>query len=898
MKKIIFHNLSVKEVVKILDSDSRKGLSEAEVLKNQKKFGKNLLPEEKPLSKIKLFLEQFKSPLIYILLIAGIVTVILKEYTDSIVIFGAVILNTIVGFFQENKASNTLRELKKVIKIKAEVQREGNLKIIDSKELVSGDIFILGAGDKVPADGRIIEAENLKINEMALTGEWLPASKRTDFLPEETPLADRDNMVYMGTIVEAGKAKVVVTEIGFKSEIGEIAKMVKETKEEKTPLQKKLAHFSKIVGIIITIICLGIFIEGMVGGGEFEEMFTTAVAIAVAAIPEGLPVAMTVILGLGMQRILRKKGLVRHLLAAETLGSTNVICSDKTCTLTEGRMRVTQILTGKELLGTVSKEFSQKRFWEFWKKEEERDNKFLALKIASLANESFVENPKDFMKEWIIRGRPTDKALFLAGVQAGVNPIELQKKFPKIGEIPFNSERKFLARVFKLSEKEKVFYVCGAPEKLLERASHLQIDENLEKVSPEKLEKIKSELENLTKKGLRVVAVAYKKIKYQESNIKNLEDEINDLVFVGLITLKDPIRKEVREAISTCREAGMRTVIITGDHKLTARAVAEELGMKIKEENIIEGKDLDKMTDTDLLNRVKQIKIYARTEPRQKTRIVKAWQDKEKVVAMIGDGINDAPAIKKADIGVAPGSGTDVAKEASDLILLTDSFSIIVAAIEEGRAIIDNIRKVITYLLSDSFSEIILIGVSIAVGFPLPVTAVQILWVNLIEDGLPSMALAFEPKEKDLMKRKPEPRELPLLTREMKFIIFIIGLITDFLLLGLFFWLMSYSGYIISHIRTIIFASLSIDSIFYVFSCKSLRRNLWHINPFSNKLLVMATGIGILMLILAIYLPVFQTLLKTVPLGFNDWLIVLGIGISEVILIEATKWYFISRHEV
>ena len=497
MKKIIFHNLSVKEVVKILDSDSRKGLSEAEVLKNQKKFGKNLLPEEKPLSKIKLFLEQFKSPLIYILLIAGIVTVILREYTDSIVIFGAVILNTIVGFFQENKASNTLRELKKVIKIKAEVQREGNLKIIDSKELVSGDIFILGAGDKVPADGRIIEAENLKINEMALTGEWLPASKRTDFLPEETPLADRDNMVYMGTIVEAGKAKVVVTEIGFKSEIGEIAKMVKETKEEKTPLQKKLAHFSKIVGIIITIICLGIFIEGMVGGGEFEEMFTTAVAIAVAAIPEGLPVAMTVILGLGMQRILRKKGLVRHLLAAETLGSTNVICSDKTCTLTEGRMRVTQILTGKELLGTVSKEFSQKRFWEFWKKEEERDNKFLALKIASLANESFVENPKDFMKEWIIRGRPTDKALFLAGVQAGVNPIELQKKFPKIGEIPFNSERKFLARVFKLSEKEKVFYVCGAPEKLLERASHLQIDENLEKVSPEKLEKIKSELEKL-----------------------------------------------------------------------------------------------------------------------------------------------------------------------------------------------------------------------------------------------------------------------------------------------------------------------------------------------------------------------------------------------------------------
>ena len=864
-----WHNLSLKEVVKILNSDIEKGLSENEVLKRRKKIGKNLFPKEKPPSKLRLLLEQFRSPLIYILMIAGVITIILKEYTDSIVIFGAVILNTIVGFFQENKASKTLRELKKVIKIKAEVQREGNLKIIDSTELVPGDIFILNPGDKVPADGRIILAENLKINEMALTGEWLAAEKHVELLPKETPLADRDNMVYMGTIVEDGKAKVVVTGIGLKSELGKIVKIVKETKEEKTPLQKKLAHFSKIVGLIIAVICFGIFIEGMVGGGEFKEMFTISVAVAVAAIPEGLPVALTVILALGMQRILKKRGLVKHLLSAETLGSTSVIATDKTCTLTEGKMRVTQVLTGKELL------------------EKETELRLLALKIATLCNEAFIENPDDIMEKWIVQGRPTDKALLLAGIQAGINKKELEKLTPKITELSFNPVNKYLARLFKLSKNKQILYVSGAPEKLLE----------ISKLTPERLEKIKIKLENLTKKGLRVVAIAYKEVKSQKSKVKNLEELCNDLVFVGLITLKDPVRKGVKEAIKICQEAGMEPIIITGDHKLTARAVAEELGMDIKKENIIEGKDLDKMTDVDLVKIVKKIKIYARTEPRHKIRIVKAWQNKGEVVAMVGDGINDTPALKKADIGIAPGSGTDVAKETSDLILLTDSFNIIVSAVEEGRAIIDNVRKVMTYLLSDSFTEVILIAVSIAFGFPLPITAAQILWVNLIEDGLPDLALTFEPKEKDLMRRKPESHDVPLLTREMKTIIFIIGLITDLMLLGLFFWLWKLNHNII-YVRTMIFACLSIDSLFYVFSCKSLRRNLWHINPFSNKILLAAVAIGILMLVLAIYLPLFQTLLKTVSLGFNDWLIILSMGISELILIEATKWYFISRHEV
>jgi len=859
VEKILWHNLDWKAVVKLLYSDVEKGLTLKEVVNRQRKFGKNSLPEEKPLSKLRIFLEQFRSPLIYILVIAGVVTFILEEYTDSLVIFMAVFLNTIVGFFQENKTSQTLRTLKKVVKHEAEVVRDGNIKVIDSTELVPGDIIILNPGSKVPADGRIIECQNLKINEMALTGEWLPAKKISDVLPQDTPLADRDNMVYMGTVVEDGRAKGVITAAGIQTEIGEVATIIKETKEEKTPYQKKLAHFSKIVGIIIGVICFGIFIEGMATGGKFVEMFIMAVAIAVAAIPEGLPVAMTVILALGMQRILKKKGLIRKLASAETLGGTSIIATDKTATLTEGKMKVSDVIAFKGA-------------------------KFLCLKAVALTSEAFIENPDEPKEKWILRGRPTDKALLVAGIEAG---IDRKKKFEKkkIAELPFNPINKFSAALYEENDGQ-ILYICGAPEKILEKCNLRTEDKN----------GLERKLEELARKGLRIVACAYRKTKLAKDGPPLIEDLSKDLTFLGFITLKDPIRKEVKEAMEICRQAGMKPIIITGDHKLTAKAVAEELGFKIKEENMMEGKELDKLSDEEFANKVRNIQIYARVEPKHKMRIIKAWQEKGEVVAMTGDGINDAPALKKADIGVALGSGTEVAKETSDLILLNDSFSIIVAAVEEGRAIIDNIRKVITYLLSDSFTEVILVGVSIMVGFPLPITAVQILWVNLIEDGLPNIALAFEPKEKDLMRQKPGGHSVALLTREMKAIIFIIGLFTDLILLGLFFWLWK-QNHDITYVRTMIFACLTIDSLFYVFSCKSLRRNLWHTNPFSNRFLVLAWSVGVSMLLLAIYTPALQFLLKTISLGFNDWLIILGLGAINLILIEATKWYFISRHQ-
>jgi len=879
MANFFWHNLKVKETEKILRANINKGLDKQEVGLRQLEFGKNELPEEKPFSRLKIFLEQFKSPLTYILVIAGLVVLILGEFTDAIVIFSAVFLNTIIGYFQENKASQALTKLKKIVKHQAEVLREGNLKIVSLEELVPGDIAILNPGDIVPADGRIITCSDLRINEMALTGEWLSAEKKQEVMSKETPLADRDNMVYMGTMVESGKAKIIVVETGIQTEIGKIAIMIRETKEEKTPYQKKLAKFSRVVAIIIALICTFIFIEGIIKGIGFAEMFITAVAVAVAAIPEGLPVAMTVILALGMQKILKNGGLVRKLSSAETLGSTSIICTDKTATLTEGKMVVDRVVTINEILeGKQSKRAA-----------------LLPLKIAAFTSEAFIENPESPKREWIFRGRPTDKALLKAGIEKGIKAYGLKFTKNKIGEIPFNPINKFVGAVIQKTDG-KFLYVSGAPEKILERSKFIELKGKKLKLTEKRLNVINEQLKELTSAGLRIVASGYKRIKVTNSVIEKPEKEIHSLVFVGFITIKDPLREDAKKAIRICKQAGMKPIIVTGDHKLTAKAVARELGFQIKEENILEGKELDKLTNEKFKEILTKIKIYARVEPKHKTRIVEAWQEKGEVVAMTGDGINDAPALKKADIGVALGSGTEVAKETSDLVLLNDNFSVIVKAVQEGRLILDNIRKVITYLLTDSFTEVILIGASLLLGLPLPITAVQILWVNLIEDGLPDIALAFEPEEEDLMKMKPKGHKAPLLTREMKTIIFIIGFITDFLLLGVFIWLFR-MGHEINYIRTMIFSALTIDSLFYVFSCKSLRKNLWHINIFSNKLLIIALLIGIIALVGAIYLPALQRILKTIPLNSLDWSIIFGLGLIEVFLIEITKWYFIVKKQ-
>ena len=849
MAEIFWHNLSKEEVIKTLRSDIDVGLTEKEVEIREREFGKNKLPEEKPPSRLEIFSAQFKSILIFILIVAGFFTLIYKKYTDTIAIFLVVLINTFIGFYQEYRASKILEELKKIVKIEARIMRGGNQKIVDSEELVPGDIIILNPGDKVPADGRVIESQNLKLNEMVLTGEFLSSLKHSQVLPEDTILADRENMVYMGTVVEEGQGKAMVTETGSNTEIGKIAGMIKE-KEKKTPLQKKIRKLGIEIALIVGILVLVIFFVGLTKEKDIFLLFETAVAIVVGAVPEGLPVAITVILALGTQRILRKKGLVRKLASVETLGSTTIICVDKTLTLTEGRMEVDEVI----------------------------GDKFLALKTATLTSEAFVENPREPKEKWILRGRPTDRALLEAGIEIGVDKKrEFEKK--KIAELPFNPINKFAAALYKENEKE-MLYVCGAPEKILELCI----------LSEKEKKEWQKKLEESAQKGLRIVASANKKIENWDLKIENLQDLCKDLVFTGLITLKDPIRPEVKEAMKICQEAGMRPIIITGDHKLTAKAVAEELGFKIKKENILEGKDLDKLSDKEFEKILPQIQIYARVEPRNKMRIVEAWQERGEVVAMTGDGVNDAPALKKADIGVALGSGTEVAKEASDLVLLNDSFSVIEEAIREGRRVMDNARKAILFMCAECFSEIILVSGAFLFGLPLPILPIQILWQNLIEGSPQGMALAFEPEEKGIMKRKPEEPKIPLIIREIKYLILFGGILTDILLLLTFFLLYKFSNYEISHLRTISFSGLMVGSFFYAFSCKNLRKNIWEYDAFSNKVLNLTIFLGVLLLIAAIYLPIFQVLLDTFPLNFLDWLILIAFGLVNLGLFELIKY--------
>lgn len=891
MEKVsLWHHLEWKDVVAEFGSSAEFGLTKEEVIVRQNKFGPNKLPEEKPISQFLIFLRQFESPLIYILVMAGLLTLVFKQFTDSIVIFGAVILNTIFGYFQENKTSKILEELKKIVKVKARVIRAGKELEINSEELVPGDIILLAAGDKVPADGRLIEVNSLKINESSLTGEWIAAEKKTEVLPEKTPVYDRDNMVYMSTIVEEGRARAIVTATGARTEIGKVAKAVKETKEEKTPYQKKIIHLSKLIGVLILAVSFVIFVFGVVSGRDLLQMFLTAVAVAVAAVPEGLPVTITIILALGMQRILKKKGLVRKMAAAEALGSTSVILTDKTGTLTEAKMQIAGIFTGQKELFSDGQKYSEEINLD------DQSSHLLVLKIATLCSEAFVENPEEALEKWIVQGRPTDKALLMAGIQVGLSKIELEKKEPKIADLPFDPVYKYTASLRKGSETDFGLYVLGAPEIVLGMSKFLDKNGNQEALSDKKREKLKEKADELAAIGQRVLATAYKKFSISNFQFSNLQGLCKDLTFVGLISLHDPLRKEAKETVELCRQAGMKLIIVTGDHKLTAKAVAAKLGLPANKENIIEGRELEKLSDEELQKRVENIEIYARVEPVQKLRIVQSWQQKGEVVAMIGDGINDAPAIKRADIGVALGSGTEVAKEASDLILLTDNFSIIVAAVREGRRIVDNIRKTVTLLLSQSFSEIILIGGSIVAGLPLPILPAQILWENLIEGSPQGIALAFEVEEKDVMRRKPENSKSPLVTQQMKAIIFFFGIFTSLILFGLFLWFLKINMPL-ENIRTIIFAILTIYTLFYAFSCRNLRKNIWQYNPFSNLYLLLAILFSSSMLLVGVYLPFFQNLLKTTSLTIFDWGFIFGFGILNLILIEATKWYFIIKKQ-
>ncbi len=868
MSEPVWHNLSIKNVLELAQTN-KDGLFFKEIDERLKKHGLNRLPKEKKFSILKTLLTQFKSPLVYILIIAAAVTLALKEFIDLIVILAAVLINAGVGFSQEYKAEKIFKHLKNLIQYKARVLRQGSpdnpssteIKqeyVIDSQKLVPGDIIILEAGDIIPADARLIETHNLETKEAALTGESLPSFKKNEILKPDTPLADRKNMVYSGTNVAKGKAKAVIIATGSKTELGKIANLIRTTEEDKTPLQKKISSLAETLGIIIAGLSLMLFIAGLIIGRPFLEMLLVSVAVAVAGIPEGLPIAVTVCLAVGMQRILKKKALIKKLIAAETLGSITVIALDKTGTLTEGKMAVTHLIPYKDA-----------------------SNKDL-LKVGLLCSNIIIENSEQELKNWKMTGDSTEIALVQEAVQAGLERKKLLSNYQRIDEIPFESETMRMATLSKMRSKknQSALFIKGAPERILDICS-LTIEEKRE---------IKKEFEQLTDRGLRVLAFG-QKIFYPQNKENLSENDLNNIKFIGLIALRDPLRPETKKAVNDCKLAGIRSVLVTGDHQLTTRAIAQEIGLIRQEEKILQGGDIDRLSDEDLRKKLKKTNVFARVEPKHKIRIVDALQAQGEVVAMTGDGVNDAPAIKSADIGLALGSGSEITKETADIVLLDDNFKTIVEAIKSGRDIFNNIKKIVLFLLSDTFTEFILIGGSLFLGLPLPVLAGQILWINIIEDTLPAMALSYEKEGREILKERARGHKTKILDKKMKFLILVIGVITDLILLGLFL-LLYYQGKDIAYIRTMISVGLGIDTLFYVFACKNLKKIIWKYNPFNNLFLDFSVVFGWGMLFVALYVPFFQKILRLVPLHRNDWLIMVGLGLIEIALIELGKFFF------
>lgn len=876
-----FHSITTVEAFEAVHSSTR-GLTSAEAKKRVAEFGPNALPTPQRAGWVVLFFKQFKSFLILILLVAAAVSYALHDATDAIIILAAVLMNVVVGFIQEGKAERALEALRTAITLKAKVLRDGGEMIVPIEDLVPGDVVLLDAGDKVPADGRLIDVTELETNEAPLTGESASIVKQLKPVDPSSVVGDQTNMVFFGTTATRGSGHALVVRTGLQTELGRIAALLRETKSAATPLQQKLDSFARGIGIGVLVISAGIFVVGFLQGMPFVEIFTTAVAIAVSAIPEGLTVAVTIILAIGMQRILKRNALVRRLQAAETLGSTSVICTDKTGTLTEGNMRVVSLMTH---------DYHFDRIHEVERHEGTglREMVF-ALNIGMLCNDAHVIQPADGAGDSVIVGNLTERALLGAGIAVGLDQKKLLADEPRIATVPFDSTSKFMATLHQHPKGGHRLYVKGAPEKVMDRSSKVRVGTRSKKMGNVERKKFDERFIDASRQGLRMLALAYKDVPKKQTSIT--EDDVSDLIFVGYVGIQDPLRHGIAETFQRTSAAGIRTIMITGDHKLTAQAIAREIGLPAEEKNILVGDDLHNMTQDQLNKVVTEISVYARVSPEDKLNIIQAWQSKGKVVAMTGDGVNDSPALKAADVGIALGSGTDVAKEVADLVLLDDNYQTIVSAVEEGRGLFDNIRKVTLYLMSDAFSEVLLIASALIVGIPLPLTAAQILWINLVADGLPGVALTLDPKEKESMDEPPRSRHEPIMNGEMKVLAVTISVVTGLGMLGVFWYFWSITGNE-QLSRSIVFATLALDSLIYVFSVRSLRHSLFSKSFFSNMWLLGAVVIGFLIQVAALYVPFLQRLLHTVPLSAAHWGVVVGVAVLVIILIEFIKFTFI-----
>jgi Ca2+-transporting ATPase len=902
--------MKTDEVMRELNAQTD-GLSSEEVQKRLQEFGPNELKKEKRKSPFRLFLEQFTDILIIILLIATALSFAVGEAYDALVIIAIVMACAVLGFTQEYKAEKALEALRKMTAPTATVLRDGKEMQLETKEIVPGDIVLLYTGDKVPADARLIEAINMKTDEAPLTGESTPVNKDIKPLPGETVVSDRRNTVFTGTVVVYGRGKAVVTSTGMNTEFGKIAKMVQVTEEEETPLEKRMAHVGKWLGILSVAVCLLVAVFGMIRGREILDMILWGISLAVAAVPEALPAVVTGALAVGMYRMARENSIVRKLPAVETLGCTSIICSDKTGTMTKGEMTVERIhVNGKTMKVTgVGYEPQGEFLFEDKRRDPAEEQELhMLLKAATLCNDSRLEKAEG---RWTVKGDPTEGALVVAAAKAGLWKEEIGKEEPRINEIPFSSERKRMSTVHELSNGDKIAYMKGAPEIVLERCTKIYTNGKVSKLTEETRKQLLSVNEAMAIQALRNLGFAGKEL--PESTRSFDEEDEKGFVFLGMMGMIDPPREEVKDAIYQCNKAGIKVVMVTGDHKLTAVAVAKELnliGENEKEDGtVLTGAELDKLSDEEFENSVEDVVIYARVSPEHKVRIVKALREKGYICAMTGDGVNDAPALKRADIGVAMGiTGTEVTKEASDMVLADDNFATIVRAVREGREIYDNIKKYLTYLLRCNIMEILvmfiammisrepLFGISPDMAPPaIALTTIQILWVNLTTDGLPAIALGVDPGDPDLMERKPRDPRQSIFTRDVKVYLSAVPVLMTVLLLGGY---ISYQPWISEHnlieARTQLFTAIVIMELANALNARSLKYTIFKVGVFKNKFLWIAILSSLGLQLMVLYIPALHGIFEVTYPELFDWAVAIGFTLIVFFSIEVGK-YVASR---
>ena len=850
---------ALREIRKI--STSYNGLTEKEAERRLLEYGYNELRERKKASVLSIFLSQFKDFMVIVLLVATLISFFLGETMDAIAIVIIVIMNALLGFIQEYRTEKSVEALKELSAPHAIIIRDGKERDIQARNIVPGDLIILEAGHIVPADCLLIEGSGIQVNESILTGESIAVEKLS------SQSSNNRDKLFMGTTLTTGRGIAIVTATGMSTEMGSIASMIQSTGEESTPLEKRLDKIGKQLVYLCLGICGIIFLLGIYRGEPFYDMLLSATSLAIAAIPEGLPAIVTVTLALGVQRMLKRNSLIRKLPAVETLGCTNIICSDKTGTLTENKMTVKKIYVNRQLIDTSDMGYGSKT-----KKSTTLQQ---LLTIGALCNNA------EYKGEEII-GDPTEVAILAASRAGGVSKENLSG-YIRIGEIPFDSDRKRMSVICKDYSGNAFVFVKGAPDIILGLCNKKLDDSGLSIMNYSEKRKVMAINEEMAGQALRVLGFAYKKLDYIPRNFSNSDIEKN-LVFVGLEGMMDPPRPETIESIKRCYKAGIRPVMITGDHKVTAVAVAKEIGMKLGKDDVMTGKEIEVLSDRELEKKVASVSVFARVSPRHKYRIIQAFKKNPKnIVAMTGDGVNDAPALKEANIGIAMGeSGTDVAKEASSMVLLDDNFATIVEAIREGRIIYDNIRKFLRYLLACNLGEIVAMAVAAVYGMPVPLIPIQILWINLVTDGLPALALSVDPPDSNIMNRPPRESNESIFSRGLGTRILISGSLIGGSAITAFMLILYLSNGDIEIARTVAFATLIMAELIYAFESRSEYGDVWESGVFANKYLVLAVLSSFVFLLLAIYNPFLSPILKTQALGFEHWMIVLGFSLLEL----------------